>query len=77
MSESSGVYAESTETGESGVLAAEEGLTSERIAEGDIQSFIVVAEDWKVVLGIFGDWDVARDIKRTMSGRMCFPSDWV
>lgn len=55
MSESSGVYAESTETAESDVLAEDEGLTSDRIAEGDIQSSIVVAEDWKVVRGILGD----------------------
>lgn len=77
MSGSSGIYADSAEAAEGGLPAEDEGLSSERIVEGDIESSIVAAEAWKDVLGDFGDRAVARDIKRTMSGRICFPSDCV
>ena len=54
MSGFSVVYAESMEAVERGLLAKDEGLTSERIAEGDIESSIVDTDAGKDCLGNFG-----------------------
>lgn len=76
MPEPSEVYAASMEAAESGLCDGWDGLTSERTVGGDIGLSIVdaVGKDGcrRAALGMGA---VARDIRRTSKGRICFPSD--
>lgn len=54
----------------------EDGLTSDNMIDGEIESFTEVVVDARE-LGDLGASEVARDISRTMSGRICLPSEWV
>ena len=60
-----------------GLVLGDNGLMSERIVEGEIGSSIVEELGGANFLGVFGARDVARDIRRTMSGRICLPSELV
>jgi hypothetical protein len=55
-------------------VSGEEGLTSARIARGERE--LSMAEAWRggVGRGALGQRAVALDMRRTMSGRTCFPS---
>lgn len=73
MSELSNV---SNPDGESG-LEFDKGFVSDRIVEGDIGSSIIEAVDTEVGLGALGVVEIALDMRRTIRGRTCFPSDFV
>lgn len=73
MSEGSG---KSTE-GASGLLIGDDGLVSERTIDGDMALSMMEAVGIPGCLGPLGASDIARDMSRTRSGRMCFPSDFV
>ena len=73
MSELSNV---SNPDGESG-LEFEEGFVSDRILEGDIGSSIIGAVGTEAGLGALGVVEIALDMRRTIRGRTCFPSDFV
>ncbi len=77
MSESSEVYAASSEEVESGLAAGIERLTSDKTLEGDIGLSIVEDdgdEGFRETLGVKA---VALDMSRTSRGRICFPSEFV
>lgn len=57
-----------------GLFVGEEGLTSERIAIGEMAWLISIGTCWSLYLGDFGVKAVARDINSTIIGRTCFPS---
>ena len=77
-SDSAGV--EDTEDDERGSPVGADGLTSERIEVGEMGSSIGVdradCRDGSC-RGDFAVLEVARDIRRTSNGRICFPSDVV
>ena len=76
ISEPSELYVFSTEAAESGLFDGWEGLISERTLEGDIGLSIVDAVGKEGGRrAALGAGAVARDIRRTSKGRMCFPSD--
>lgn len=78
ISETSELYTDSIGAAESGSLDGEDGLTSERIVGGDIGlSIVEVLGIEKCLRAAFGLEAVARDIRRTSKGRMCFPSERV
>ena len=77
ISESSEVYEVSRVELPGGLELGEEGLRSARIAGGVMESSIDVAVVVKGFLETFGVRDVARDMRRTRRGRICFPSDCV
>ena len=62
---------------DNGFEIGDEGLTSERTAEGVIELSIEEAVGTEYSRGVLGVTAVALDIRRTNSGRMCFPSDCV
>ena len=71
------MYRVSTEEAERVLLVDNEGLTSERMFEGEMGLSIVEAVGIEESRGDLGAIDVARDMRRTNKGRICFPSDWV
>ena len=77
MSDSESVHALSIEDAERGLVGCNEGLTSERILEGDMGLSIVAAAGIEESRGDLGAIDVALDMRRTSKGLICFPSDWV
>ena len=58
-------------------VRGKDGLVSERTAEGDIGLLIVEDVGTDDCRGALGVKVVARDISRTRSGRICFPSECV
>lgn len=60
-----------------GFVLGEEGLTSERMDIGEIELSISAGLCWLICLGDLGANAVARDIRRTIRGRTCLPSDFV
>ena len=58
-------------------LVEAEGLTSARMLRDDMGSSMGFWGDNCSCRGDFAALEVARDIKRTINGRMCFPSDVV
>ena len=70
-------YSASVEVANSGLVMGKDGLMSERIFEGETGSSIVERAEVDNCLDVLGASDVACDISRTMSGRICFPSELV
>ena len=63
--------------GETEVDCNDEGLVSDSMIDGEIGSLILVVVGTEGRLDDFGVVDIARDMRRTSRGRMCFPSDLV
>ena len=60
-----------------GPAFVQEGFVSERMVEGEIGSSIIECNFVEDSLGPLAIEDMARDMRRTINGRTCFPSDLV
>ena len=74
--EESGSEEDEEDVGKEGLMEAE-GLISARMLRGDMGSSMGFCCDNGSCRGDLAALEVARDIKRTNNGRMCFPSDVV
>ncbi len=75
--ESVQAYWESIEEVIDGLRCGEGGLMSFNIADGEIDSLIKGDVEFEEILVTLGANEVACDISRTMSGRICLPSECV
>lgn len=55
----------------------EDGLTSDNMIAGEIESSTEAFVDAREPLDALEASEVARDISKTISGRICLPSEWV
>lgn len=77
MSESSEEESTSVEDTNSELATGEEGLISESIVDGEMESLSLEDVDSRDCFGPLRATEVARDMSKTISGRMRFPSDCV